>query len=275
MSGLIFYANVIKANEYIFLPQGQINPLTVFIAWVNLDMGVETCLYQGLTAYSKTWLQFVFPFYIWSIAVFIIILARYSDRVAKVMGKNSVPVLATLFLLSYAKLLRTIITALSYTMVYTCYGPKAVWTTDGNVDYLGSQHAPLFAIAVVILLFLWLPYTLLLFLGQWLQRCNCQFVVRMLLKIKPFLDAHYGPLKSKHHYWFGALLLVRATILLISALIPANHSSVIVLCISVIAAVLTQFGQLVYCHLAVAMFDITFFMNLILLTGAYSFIASA
>ena len=275
LNGLIFYANVIKANEYIFLPRGQTNPLTVFIAWLNLDLGVETCLYQGLTAYSKTWLQFVFPFYIWSIAGLIIILARYSDRVAKVMGNNSVPVLATLFLLSYAKLLRTIITALSYTMVYTSHGPKAVWTADGNVDYLGPQHAPLFATAVAVLLFLWLPYTLVLFLGQWLHRCNCRLVVRRLLKVKPFLDAHYGPLKSKHGYWFGALLLLRATILLISALIPANRSSVIVLCISVIAAVLTQFGQLVYRHLAVAMFDITFFMNLILLTAAYSFIASA
>ena len=275
LNGLIFYANVIKANEYIFLPRGQTNPLTVFIAWLNLDLGVETCLYQGLTAYSKTWLQFVFPFYIWSIAGLIIILAKYSDKVAKVMGNNSVPVLATLFLLSYAKLLRTIITALSYTMVYTSHGPKAVWTADGNVDYLGPQHAPLFATAVAVLLFLWLPYTLVLFLGQWLHRCNCRLVVRMLLKVKPFLDAHYGPLKSKHRYWFGALLLVRATILLISALIPANRSSVIVLCISVIAAVLTQFGQLVYRHLAVAMFDITFFMNLILLTAAYSFIASA
>ena len=275
LNGLIFYANVIKANEYIFLPRGQTNPLTVFIAWLNLDLGVETCLYQGLTAYSKTWLQFVFPFYIWSIAGLIIILARYSDRVAKVMGNNSVPVLATLFLLSYAKLLRTIITALSYTMVHTSHGPKAVWTADGNVDYLGPQHAPLFATAVAVLLFLWLPYTLVLFLGQWLHRCNYRLVVCMLLKIKPFLDAHYGPLKSKHYYWFGALLLVRATILLISVLIPANRSSVIVLCISVIAAVLTRFGQLVYRHLAVAMFDITFFMNLILLTAAYSFIASA
>ena len=274
LNGLIFYANVIKANEYIFLPQRQTNPLTVFIAWLNLDLGVETCFFQGLTAYSKTWLQFVFPFYIWSIAGLTIILARYSDRVAKVMGNNSVPVLATLFLLSYAKLLHSIITALSYTMVYTSHGPKAVWTADGNVDYLGPQHAPLFATAVAVLLFLWLPYTLLLFLGQWLHKCNCQPVVRMLIKIKPFLDAHYGPLKSKHRYWFGALLLVRVTILLISALIPANRSSTVVLCISIIAVVLTHFGHMVYCSLAVAMFDITFFMNLALLTGAYSFTAT-
>ena len=275
LNGLIFYANVVKTNEYIFLPSGQTNPLTVFIAWLNLDLGVETCLFQGLTAYSKTWLQFVFPFYIWSIAGLIIILAKYSDRVAKVMGNNSVPVLATLFLLSYTKLLRTIITALSYTIVYTSHGSKAVWTADGNVDYLGPKHAPLFTTAVVVLLFLWLPYTLLLFLGQWLHRCNCRLVINTLMKLKPFLDAHYGPLKCKHHYWFGALLLVRAAILLISALIPANHSSVVVLCILVSAAVLTHFGHLVYRNLAVATFDIAFFMNLVLLTGATSFIATS
>ena len=68
LNGLIFYANIVKGNEYIFFPQGQTNPLTIFIAWLNLDMGVETCLFPGLTAYSKTWLQFVFPLYIWSIA---------------------------------------------------------------------------------------------------------------------------------------------------------------------------------------------------------------
>ena len=218
LNGLIVYANIVKANEYIFLPQGQIYPLTVFIAWLNLDLGVETCLFNGLSAYSKTWLQFVFPLYIWSIAGLIIILAKYSDRVANVMGNNSVPVLATLFLLSYTKILRTIITALSYTVVYTSHGNKAVWATDGSVEYLGSKHVFLFAVAVAILVFLWLPYTLLHFLGQWLHMCNCRLISRLLMKIKPFVDAHYGPLKSKYCYWLGALLLVRAVILHLSHL---------------------------------------------------------
>jgi len=97
LNGLIFYANIVKANEYILLPHEQTNPLTVFKAWLNLDLGIETCFIDGLSAYSKTWLQFAFLLYIWSI----IILAKYSDEVAKVMGNNSVPVLATLFLFSY------------------------------------------------------------------------------------------------------------------------------------------------------------------------------
>ena len=270
VNGLIFYANIIKANDFAFLPQGTTNPLTLFIAWLNLDLGVETCFFNGLTAYTKTWLQFVFPIYIWSIITFVIISAKYSDQVAKVMGNNSVPVLATLFLLSYAKLLRTIITALSYTLLYSSQGHKAVWSADGNIEYLGPKHAPLFAVAVAVLLFLWLPYTLMLFLGQWLHMCNCRLISSILMKIKPFLDAHYGPLKGKHHYWFGALLLVRAVILLMSALIPTNHAVVLNFSISVFAIVLMYFGQIVYCNIIVAMFNASFFMNLALLGLSYS-----
>ena len=271
VNGLIFYTNIVKANDYILLPHGQTNPLTIFLAWLNLDLGVETCFFNGLTAYTKTWLQFVFPIYIWSIAGLIIIIAKYSDRVAKVMGNNSVPVLATIILLSYAKLFHTIITALSYTMLYTSQGHKAVWSADGNVDYLGPKHAPLFAGAVAALLFLWLPYTLLLFLGQWLHRCNCRLIDHILIKIKPFLDVHYGPLKGKHRYWFGALLLLRAVILLMSALVPANHSVIVNFCVSVSAIVLMYFGLIVYRNISVATFDASFFMNLALMSVAYFF----
>ena len=271
LNGLVFFANIVKANEYLLLQEEQINPLAVFIAWLNLDLGVETCFYNGLTAYGKTWLQFVFPLYIWSIAGLIIILAKYSDRVAKVMGNNSVPILATLFLLSYAKLFRNIITALSFTMLSTTHGSKAVWSADGNLDYLGPEHAPLFAVAAATLLFLWLPYTLLLFLGQWLHRCNCRLITRLMMKIKPFLDTHYGPLKGNHRYWFGALLLARAVILLISALIPANHAIITVYSINVCTLVLIGFAVGVYRSFTVAIFDAVWFVNLGLLSASYMF----
>ena len=272
LNGLVFYANVVKANEYLLYNEKQTNPLAVFIAWLNLDLGIETCFFNGLTAYGKTWLQFVFPLYIWSIAGLIIILAKYSDRVAKVMGNNSVPVLATLFLLSYAKLFRTIVTALSFTTLSTTHGSKAVWSADGNIDYLGPEHAPLFVVAIATLLFLWLPYTLLLFLGQWLHRCNCRLITRMMMKIKPFLDAHYGPLNGNHRYWFGALLLVRAVILLLSALIPANRTNITVYSITVCALVLmTGFAIGVYKSFAVATFNAVWFVNLGLLSASHMF----
>ena len=278
LNGLVFYANIIQANQDIFLPWRSTHPLTVFIAWLNLDFGVEMCFFNGLDAYSKTWLQFVFPLYVWSIAGLIIILAKHSARLAKVMGNNSVPVLATLFLLSHAKLFRTIITALSYTMLITSqendekFITKAVWSADGNVDYLGSKHSPLFAIAVFTLVFLWLPYTLLLFLGQWLHRCNCRLVTKFLVNMKPFLDVHYGPLKGRHRYWFGALHLVRAAILLISALIPSDHSSIVAISTSASAVLLIIFGSVVYSNSAISLFNMAFYSNLILFAATIFYI---
>ena len=43
LNGLVFYANVVKANEYLLYNEKQTNPLAVFIAWLNLDLGIETC----------------------------------------------------------------------------------------------------------------------------------------------------------------------------------------------------------------------------------------
>ena len=53
INGLIFFANIIKANEYIFLPQ-DLSHIDIFISWLNLDLGIETCFVNGLTPYSKT-----------------------------------------------------------------------------------------------------------------------------------------------------------------------------------------------------------------------------
>ena len=72
---------------------------------------------KGLNGYWKPWLQFVFPVYLWAIIVVIIILSRNSLlRSSQTVWVDQFPFcMATLFLLSYAKLLRSIITSLSFT----------------------------------------------------------------------------------------------------------------------------------------------------------------
>ena len=262
MNALIFYANVVSTNKYLYYNSTSINPTTLFIAWFNLDIGIETCFFNGLTAYIRTWLQFVFPLYIWTIAGLIIVLAKYNDKVAKVMGNNGVPVLATLFLLSYAKLFNTIIKVLSFTTLQTTYGQHFVWSVDGNIVYLGPEHAPLFAVAVTVLVFLWLPYTLLLLLGQWLHGLNYHLITRLLFKLKPFLDAHYAPFKDRHRYWFGLLLLARVAILLISTFIHENTAGIIELVTALLCMVLTFWGQNVYRNSVVGNNATAFSLNL-------------
>ena len=121
INGLIFYANIIRTNQAIFFPREGVGILvsffSTFIAWLNLDLGVEVCFFNGLDAYGRVWLQFLFPAYIWILIGVVIVTSRYSTRIAKLTGNNAVPVLATLFLLSYTKLLRTVIDSVSFTTI--------------------------------------------------------------------------------------------------------------------------------------------------------------
>lgn len=69
INGLIFYANIVHMIHTTFFPQDKVSksvlaPLSVFIAWLNLDFGFEVCLYDSMDTYAKVWLQFVFPIYI-------------------------------------------------------------------------------------------------------------------------------------------------------------------------------------------------------------------
>ena len=200
INGLIFYANIAAVNSAIFFQPRTTNILTVFIAWLNLDLGIETCFYNGMDAYVKTWPQFAFPLYVWALVGMIIIGSHYSGRVAKLFGSNPIAVLATLFLLSYAKLLRTIFAALSFTFLEYPNKQIAVWLYDGNITYFSEKHIPLFTAAVVCLIFLFLSYTMLLIFGQWFQAKSKLKIFSFINScyVKPFLDAYHAPYCNKH-----------------------------------------------------------------------------
>ena len=226
VNGLIFYANIVAGNKAIFLTYGDTNLLTVFIAWLNLDLGIETCFYDGMDTYARTWLQFVFPLYVWTLVGLLILVSRYSQKIATILGNHHpVPVLATLFLLSYAKILRTIITAFSATFLdYPDGSNKAVWLYDGNIEYFQGKHIPLFLAALIALLVLFLPYTFLLLFGQWLQAYSEWRVLSWINKLKPFMDAYHGPYKNKMRFWTGLLLLLRCALLLVNSVGDSNVS---------------------------------------------------
>ena len=220
INGLIFYANIVHTSRSIFFrsEESLTTPFAIFIAWLNLDFGFEVCFYSGMDTYSKAWLQFVFPAYIWLIAFLMIVSSHYSTTAAKFIGRNAVKVLATLFLLSFAKLQRTIIAALSFTFLNFLDGSrKKVWVYDGNIDYLEGRHIPLFLAGLLAFIFLLLPYTLVLTFVQYLRRRTGTRMLFWVRRLKPFFDAYTGPYKDKYSFWVGLLLLVRSSLFLVFA----------------------------------------------------------
>ena len=276
LSGLVFYANVVGPNRTIFLPVESTDAFSVFIAWLNLDFGIETCFYDGMDAYSKTWLQFVFPVYIWLLVGLMILVSHFSQIFARLLGNNPASVLATLILLSYTKILRTLITVFYITYLESPTYNRSVWLYDANIDYLSGIHIPLFLVAVLVFLFLFLPYTLLLFFGQWLQAISHLRLFSWVNSawLKPFMDSYHAPYKAKHRYWPGLLLVMRCVLLLVFAFNPQQDPNINLLAILVGTGLLYFWALVsggVHRNWCLDALEGSFALNLIVLVGATSY----
>ena len=277
INGLIFYANIVRANTATFFTDKAGNTfLSWFIAWLNLDVGIETCFYNGLDAYTKTWLQFVFPLYIWFLVIVIIISSKYSKRAARLFGVNAVQVLATLFLLSYAKLLRVTITVFQPTRLLDNHN---VWHYDGNIAYIGKVHTLLMLVALLFFVLFLLPYTLVLFGIQWLQIFSHYKPFCWVNKLKPLFDAYTGPYKDKHRYWTGLLLLVRIGLFIVFATNTSGDPAInllaviiVIICLFVYLAIL--FGG-VYKIWLLNILEYSSLLNLVILSVAMLYTTSA
>ena len=168
-----------------------------------------------------------------------------------------------------------VIAALSHTSLEYPNNTKiAVWLHDGNLTYLSSKHTPLFIAAMVCMIFLFLPYTTLLIIGQFLQAKSSLRIFSWINspKLKPLLDAYHAPYADKHRYWTGLLLLVRLILYLVSAVNALGDPSVNLLAVAAITALLlispTILGTRVYKMWSLGLLDASFILNLPILTAA-------
>ena len=280
INGLIFYANIVRVNQAIFFPKSSslfmTKILSVFIAWLNLDLGVQVCFFKGMTAYIKACLQFLFPIYIWLLVGFVIVSSRYSSTISKLTGSNAVQVLATLFLLSYAKLLRAIIEAAS-PIVLTDKN-SLVWLMDGNVAFFKGAHIFLFLFALVAMVLYIVPLTLLVLLAPCLQARSQHRLLRWVNKLKPLLDAYQGPYKDRFRYWTGLMLVVRIILFTVFASNIGGDPHVNLLAIIIILAVIVlgfwNFGR-VYKSAFVHILEVFFIYNLVFLTATTQFLKAS
>ena len=250
INGLIFYANIVQVNHPTFFPQGAQNMnlltkcLSLFIAWLNLDFGIQTCFFTGMNTYTKTWLQFVFPAYVWSMVGFMIYGSRHFPTASRLIGSHAVQVLATLFLLSYAKLLRTVIAAsYSTALIGRNSSTPLVWLMDGNVPFFRGTHIALLLMALVVILIYIVPFTVLVLLTPCLQANSNRRILRFFnIKLKPLLDAYQGPYKDKFRYWTGLMLLIRVVLFTIFAGNILGKPEINLFAVIVVITLLVMFG---------------------------------
>ena len=270
----ISYANIVSAGSAVFFPSSESSFPSVFVAWLNLEIGIDVCFIDGLDAYIKTWLQLAFPAYIIFLVVMVIVVSEYSPKFTRLIGrKDPVSTLATLILLSYAKLLSVTITALSFaTLDYPDGKQEIVWLPDGNVKYFQGKHIPLVIVALLIIL-IGLPYTIFLFLWQWIVHAPRWKVFKWNsnTKLNAFIATYHVPHNSKYRYWTGLLLLVRVVLYVTASVTVSANPQTFPLITNILIGGLFLFkgvfGLRVYKNSLVNIVDTVLYFNLLALAG--------
>ena len=215
INAFLLYVNIIAINISIFFPiNGPGTAIHTFISLANLDLGMTTCFYNGMDEYAKLWLQLAFPAYLILIAGTLIITSRYSTRIQRLTARRALPVLATLFLLSYTKVLLTVSKALFLYSTIThlpSNHTSVVWSVDANVPLLEIKFIIIF-ITCAILFIILIPFNALLIFARQLSR------FKRINYFKPLLDTYQGPYKIRFYFWTGLQLLLRAILFGLSAL---------------------------------------------------------
>jgi len=215
INAFILYVNIISINIPMVFPENfASSPAYTFISVANLDLGIQTCFYNGMDDYAKMWLQLAFPFYLISIASLLIIASHYSTKIQRLTASRGIPVLATLFLLSYTKVLLVVSNVLFHYSKIIHLPSKhtsLVWSIDANVSLFGVRFTVLFIACLVVLLIL-LPFNIVLLFTRTFSR------YKFVKKIRPFLDAYQVCYKMKFYYWTGVQLLIRVVFYGISSL---------------------------------------------------------
>ena len=233
LNGILFYANIVAANaDMYFSPFKSPDFVTVFISWLNLDIGFDIC-FSGSALVEKVHvfkalIRLAFPAYVILLVIIVIVASEYSSKFAKIIGKGDpVAVLATMILLSCAKLLNAII--LSFSLLYwqPGHGSRNVdLTVIGNVieeanNTTGFQTLSYFLLLIsILLLLLCVVYITLVFSWQWLLRYRDRAIFNWVKyqKLRHFLEPYHAPYNGKYRYWTGLLLFVRAFLYIIAAL---------------------------------------------------------
>jgi hypothetical protein len=225
LNGILFYVNIVAGSIDAYFPLFSTpNFVSVFISWLNLDIGFDMCAYEGMTVASQAVLQLAFPAYVVFLVVIVVIIGECSSKFSTAVGKgNPVAVLATMILISFTKLVKAVIGSITLLYVQPAYGSRNVDPTlarrfDSRLGFTGTGTALLVISPLVGALCL--LYTALVFFWKWLVRYQNKIIFRWVRyqKLHHFMEPYHAPYVTEYRYWTGLLLIVRIILFSVSAI---------------------------------------------------------
>lgn len=260
----MFYANVIHVNDTFFFRNRHTDPLTVFVSWMNLDFGIESCFYDGMDALQKAFLQFAFPSYLLLIIGIIVLVSRRSTRLTRLLGSNGVSIISTLLHLSFFKLFRATIAIFLYTRLHYENGEHfSVWRYDGN-NYYHSSYILLILLSSGVLIFFIIPYILIIVCTPIITRKGYRICRVRFWRLMPIFDAYLAPYKYKMiaRSWNGLTTVLYSILLITSTEVDTAINLLLIAISSILLIVLNGLFGGIYRRWAFSVLEVAVHLNL-------------
>ena len=232
VNGIIFYAQVmsigrvvklytmkdicfVSLKSYSIFVQGLI-----FLINLTINFNLPLCLYDGMTELWKSGIGLMFPVYLLTIVIGLIIISRYSVRLSNRIADSSVQVLVTVVHLSFTTLLSSTLDVFTPAYIYTNTSdvPLKVWQKDGTVEYGKGGHLILMIVTGVVVGSILITYLTVLLAGRPLMKIN-----KVREYLRPIYEAIHAPYEHNKEFFFSFSIILVAFLYLLNYIFIGNN----------------------------------------------------
>ena len=231
LNGIIFYSQILYNTHtmlcYLNAVDDRIVKLFFFclrgvllLINLNISFNIPLCFYDGMTEIWKSGLGLLFPVYLLSIVIGLIIISRYSVRLSNRIANSSIQVLVTVVHLSFSTLLTSLFDVFTPVCIYTNTSdvPLVVWQNDGAVEYGKGGHLILMIVTGLVVGTILTTYLTVLLAGRPLMKIN-----RIREYLRPIYEAIHAPYKPNKEFLFSFSIIFIAITYLINAVFTGTN----------------------------------------------------
>ena len=231
LNGIIFYSQILhNTNPLLRYHNAVDDGLVKFVFFcskgilllinLNISFDIPLCFYDGMTELWKSGLALLFPVYLLSIVIGLIVISRYSVRLSNRIANSSIQVLVTVVHLSFSTLLTSLVDVFTPVYIYTntSVEPLVVWQNDGTVEYGKGGHLILMIVTGLTVGTILTAYLTVLLAGRPLMKIN-----RVREYLRPIYEAIHAPYKPNKEFLFSFSLIFIALTYLITAVFTGTY----------------------------------------------------
>ena len=210
---LLFFVKAVFLYDF-RIPDPMYNALFLPARLLNLQIGLSTCFFDGMTALHRSVLQLAFPAYLYLLmGIFTILCRRFTWLSVRFSPPKT---LMTLAVMCYLNVFIACLEILSPVPLKNLeqHVVYIQWFSDPNQGYFKGLHILTGGIGIIVILIYIIPFPILLLLPT--------LAYKHMKKFAPLFDALWGAYQQKFRIWLGIRLIMIA-LLYLTTRAPADY----------------------------------------------------